>query len=55
MHLLPTSEIRLDEHLLVRQAGGEAAGEELYQDVWMTLVRHRDSWTPTAALKKVKL
>lgn len=36
---------------LVRQAGGEAAGEELYQDVWMTLVRHRDTWTPTAALK----
>jgi RNA polymerase sigma-70 factor (ECF subfamily) len=36
---------------LVRQAGGEAAGEELYQDVWMTLVRHRESWTPSAALK----
>jgi len=36
---------------LVRQAGGEAAGEELYQDVWMTLVRRRDHWTPTAALK----
>jgi len=36
---------------LVRQAGGEAAGEELYHDVWMTLVRRRDQWTPTAALK----
>lgn len=37
--------------LLVRQAGGEAAGEEIYQDVWMTLVRRRDQWTPTASLK----
>ena len=36
---------------LVRQAGGEAAGEELYHDVWMTLVRRRDHWTPSAALK----
>jgi RNA polymerase sigma-70 factor (ECF subfamily) len=36
---------------LVRQAGGEAAGEEIYQDVWMTLVRQRDAWAPTAALK----
>jgi len=36
---------------LVRQAGAEATGEELYQDVWMTLVRRRDHWTPTATLK----
>ena len=36
---------------LVRQAGGEAAGEELYHDVWMTLVRRRDQWTPVATLK----
>lgn len=36
---------------LVRQAGGEAAGEELYHDVWMTLVRRREDWQPTAALK----
>lgn len=36
---------------LVRQAGGEATGEELYQDVWMTLVRRREHWTPTATLK----
>jgi RNA polymerase sigma-70 factor (ECF subfamily) len=36
---------------LVRQAGGEAAGEELYHDVWMTLVRGRERWTPSAALK----
>jgi RNA polymerase sigma-70 factor (ECF subfamily) len=36
---------------LVRQAGGEAAGEELYQDVWMTLVRGRERWPPAATLK----
>ncbi len=36
---------------LVRQAGGEAAADELYQDVWMTLVRRRDHWTPVATLK----
>lgn len=36
---------------LVRQAGGEATGEELYHDVWMTLVRRRDHWTPAASLK----
>lgn len=36
---------------LVRQAGAEALGEELYQDVWMTLVRRRDHWTPAASLK----
>ena len=36
---------------LVRQAGGEAAGEELYQDVWMTLLRQRERWQPTATLK----
>ena len=36
---------------LVRQAGAATAGEELYQDVWMTLVRRRDDWTPSAALK----
>ncbi len=36
---------------LVRQAGAESVGEELYQDVWMTLVRRRDHWTPTASLK----
>ncbi|MFN2427806.1 MAG: sigma-70 family RNA polymerase sigma factor [Candidatus Binatia bacterium] len=36
---------------LVRQAGGEATGEELYHDVWMTLVRGRDQWAPSAALK----
>ncbi len=36
---------------MVRQAGDEAAGEELYHDVWMTLVRRRDDWTPTATLK----
>lgn len=36
---------------LVRQAGDEAAGEELYQDVWMTLVKRRDQWIATASLK----
>ena len=36
---------------LVRQAGGEASGEELYHDVWMTLVKSRDRWLPTASLK----
>lgn len=36
---------------LVRQAGGEAAGEEIYHDVWMTLVRRREHWIPSAALK----
>jgi len=36
---------------LVRQAGGQESGEELYQDVWMTLVHGRDRWVPTATLK----
>jgi len=36
---------------LLRQAGSEAAAEELYHDVWMTLVRRRMQWTPSAALK----
>lgn len=36
---------------LVRQAGSTSAGDELYQDVWMTLVRQRERWQPTATLK----
>jgi RNA polymerase sigma factor (sigma-70 family) len=36
---------------LVRQAGSIERGEELYHDVWMTLVRTRDGWTPRASLK----
>ncbi|MFZ5757138.1 MAG: sigma-70 family RNA polymerase sigma factor [Pseudomonadota bacterium] len=36
---------------LVRQAGSSAAGDELYQDVWMTLVKQRERWQPTATLK----
>lgn len=36
---------------LARQAGDHATGEELYQDVWMTLVRRRDQWTATAPLR----
>ncbi len=36
---------------LVRQAGNSAAGDELYQDVWMTLVNQRDRWQPTASLR----
>lgn len=36
---------------LVRQAGSVERGEELYHDVWMTLVRTRDSWTPRASLR----
>lgn len=36
---------------LVRQCGNEATGDELYQDVWMTLVRQRERWEPTASLK----
>jgi RNA polymerase sigma-70 factor (ECF subfamily) len=36
---------------LVRQAGEPDAGEELYHDVWMTLVRGRDRWIPAATLK----
>lgn len=36
---------------LVRQAGNAAAGDELYQDVWMTVVNQRERWQPTASLK----
>lgn len=36
---------------LVRQAGNAATGDELYQDVWMTLVNQRERWQPTASLK----
>lgn len=36
---------------LVRQTGSAATGDELYQDVWMTLVRQRERWQPTASLR----
>lgn len=36
---------------LVRQTGNAAAGDELYQDVWMTLVNQRERWQPTASLR----
>ncbi|MFM7067507.1 MAG: sigma-70 family RNA polymerase sigma factor [Gammaproteobacteria bacterium] len=36
---------------LVRQCGNAADGEELYQDVWLTLARQRARWEPRATLK----
>lgn len=36
---------------LVRQVGDSAIGEELYQDVWLTLIRRREHWQPRAKLK----
>ena len=36
---------------LVRQCGNAADGEELYQDVWVTLARQRERWEPRATLK----
>ncbi|MFZ5722537.1 MAG: sigma-70 family RNA polymerase sigma factor [Pseudomonadota bacterium] len=36
---------------LVRQAGSVPAGEELYQDVWLTLANQRERWQPTATLR----
>lgn len=36
---------------LVRQVQDLALGEDLYQDTWMTLIRQRGHWQPTASLK----
>jgi RNA polymerase sigma factor (sigma-70 family) len=36
---------------LVRQAGNASTGEDLYQEVWMTLIRQRERWQPAATLK----
>lgn len=36
---------------LVRQVENVAIGEDLYQETWLTLIRQRESWQPTATLK----
>ena len=36
---------------LVRQCGNAADGEEIYQDVWLTLARQRTNWEPRATLR----
>lgn len=36
---------------LVRQAGSTATGEDLYQEVWLTLIRQRERWQESASLK----
>ncbi len=36
---------------VVRQVGDAAIGEELYQEVWLTLIRGRQRWQPRAKLK----
>ncbi|MFM7784699.1 MAG: sigma-70 family RNA polymerase sigma factor [Gammaproteobacteria bacterium] len=34
-----------------RQCGGSASADDVFQEVWMTFIRQRNSWEPRAALR----
>lgn len=36
---------------LVRQVQSVSVGEDLYQETWLTLIRQRENWQPSASLK----